>query len=359
MKPDNMKWLLKFGKYPEMKAMPLILILLTFLILAVAGIRYVSMTFRSVISIKGGNDIALYVRTGSSFEEIIDSLRRHQVLTDELAFRWLARRQGLTEKVIPGRYVIKNNIQNLSLVRQLKLGHQTPVRLVVQNYRTPADMAGKLSRRLEADSVTWLKLFRDESFLAKFQVDAANFFSIIIPNTYEIFWNTEPAAWLEKMHRESVRFWNEKRLQAARQKGLTVKEVITLASIVEKESNMNDEKPMIAGVYLNRLLKKMALQADPTVVYAWQDFSIRRLTGKHLKIDSPYNTYLFAGLPPGPICLPSIASIDAVLHATSHSYLYFCAREDFSGYHRFARTLDEHRLNARKYQMALNHRNIH
>jgi UPF0755 protein len=347
------------GKYPEMNGMPLALAGLTLLILLFAGIRYLTLTFRTVTSVKGDAPFVLYIRTQAGFEDVVDSLKAGHVLTDEMAFRWLSGRQGLTKQVLPGRYLISNQLSNLKLVRQLKSGRQSPVRLVVQNYRTPADMAGKLSRKLEADSLAWLTIFRDMDFLTEFKTDTANLFSLIIPNTYEVFWSVGPREWLEKMDMESRRFWNEKRLELADRKGFSIPQVVTIASIVEKETNKDDEKPIIAGVYLNRLAKKMALQADPTVVFAWQDFSIRRINGRHLLLDSPYNTYLYPGLPPGPICLPSIASIDAVLNAEPHNYLYFCAREDFSGYHRFARTLDEHRLNARKYQMALNRRNIH
>lgn len=187
----------------------------------------------------------------------------------------------------------------------------------------------------------------------------ANLFSVIIPDTYEFYWNITPDEWLNKMHSESQRFWNDERKNRAVSLGLTIPEVVTIASIVEKETNKDEEKDIIAGIYLNRLKIRMPLQADPTVLFALQDFSLRRITGIHTSVDSPYNTYKNSGLPPGPICLPSVASIKAVLHAKAHKYLYFCAKEDFSGLHNFAETLDQHQKNARKYQAALNRRNIH
>ena len=181
---------------------------------------------------------------------------------------------------------------------------------------------------------------------------------MFIPNTYEFYWNTTTAHFLEKIHTESGAFWTNQRRHEADSLHLTPGEVIALASIVDKETNKEDEMPSIAGVYLNRLKKNMLLQADPTVIFAWQDFSIRRVLKKHTELQSPYNTYISPGLPPGPICLPSIPSIEAVLHAKKHDYLYFCAKDDLSGSHNFAATIEEHQRNAKKFQKALNRLNI-
>ncbi len=247
---------------------------------------------------------------------------------------------------------------NIELVSLLRSGAQEPLRMTVPLVRTPAELAGKLARKLEPDSTAWIRAFSDPFLLQRFQISPLHLFSIIIPETYDFYWNISPEKWLSKMKYESSLFWKEERIGKAGQRGLSVPEVIILASIVEKETNQNDEKPVIAGVYLNRLSRKMPLQADPTVVFAWQDFSIRRVLKRHLEIPSPYNTYRQPGLPPGPICLPSVASIDAVLNASAHQYLYFCASEDQSGYHSFAKTLQEHQRNAQRYQAALNKLNI-
>jgi UPF0755 protein len=181
---------------------------------------------------------------------------------------------------------------------------------------------------------------------------------MFIPNTYNFYWNTNAFAFMERMNKEYQKFWNADRLAKAISMHLTQNEISTLASIVQKESNKADEMPIIAGVYLNRIKKGMPLQADPTIIYAWNDPTIRRVTNIHTALESPYNTYLNAGLPPGPICAPSMQAIEAVLNFSSHQYIYFCAREDFSGYHSFAVSFQQHQQNASRYQRALNARNI-
>jgi UPF0755 protein len=203
-----------------------------------------------------------------------------------------------------------------------------------------------------------MKTFSNQILLDRFGVTPLTLFVLFIPNTYELYWNTSGELMLEKMAREYKRFWTDERRRRADSLNLTIAEVVTMASIVEKETNKDSEKPIIAGVYINRIKIRMLLQADPTVIFAWQDFTIRRVMKKHTELQNPYNTYLTPGLPPGPICLPSIASIDAVLNAQKHNYIYFCAKDDLSGFHNFAATLDEHNRNAHKFQTALNRRNI-
>jgi len=198
-----------------------------------------------------------------------------------------------------------------------------------------------------------IRLFNDPLHLARYGTSTSTLFILFIPNTYELFWNTSGDQLFKRMKSEYRRFWTPGRCHQADSLRMTIPEIVTLASIVEKESNKNDEKPVIAGVYINRLKRGIPLQADPTVIYAWNDYSIRRVLKIHTQLQSPYNTYIHTGLPPGPICLPSIASVDAVLHSINHPYLYFCAKEDFSGYHNFAVTLAEHNGNARRYQQAL------
>lgn len=345
-------------KFPEMACMPYILLGCTFILILMATAYYHFRSRAVIIRHTAPGNAYLYVPTGATPLQLTDSLKRFMVSETEDDFLWLARRKGLFRRIIPGRYRLKEGMRNFELVGLLRSGSQEPLRMTVPLVRTPAEMAGRLARKLEPDSSSWMRAFSDPTMLLQFQISPEQLFTIIIPETYDFYWNTSPEKWLAKMKHESDLFWNGERSRKAGQRGLSVPEVIILASVVEKETNQNDEKPTIAGVYLNRLARRMPLQADPTVVFAWQDFSIRRVLKKHLEIASPYNTYLHQGLPPGPICLPSVASIDAVLDAASHQYLYFCAREDLSGYHNFAATLREHNRNAQRYQAALNKFNI-
>ncbi|NQY68796.1 MAG: endolytic transglycosylase MltG, partial [Flavobacteriales bacterium] len=216
----------------------------------------------------------------------------------------------------------------------------------------------RIGKQIEADSISILTLLKDGHYLNRINVKSESVLSIFIPNTYEFYWDTSAQDFIQRMKKEYGEFWSVSRLKKAKKVGLSKIEVSVLASIIQKETSKNDEKPRIAGVYLNRLKKGMKLQADPTLIYALKDFTIRRVLNKHKLIDSPYNTYMNAGLPPGPICLPEIASIDAVLESESHNYLFFCAKEDFSGYHSFAASYGQHLLNARRYQRELNKRKI-
>lgn len=345
-------------KYPEMACMPYMLIGSAMILIVMAAASYYIRSRMTIISHKGPNGAYLYIPTGAALPQLSDSLNRYLVPGAQDDFQWLAHRKGLTHRILPGRYRLQDGMTNIELVSLLRSGAQEPLRMTVPLVRTPAELAGKLARKLEPDSTAWIRAFSDPFLLQRFQISPLHLFSIIIPETYDFYWNISPEKWLSKMKYESSLFWKEERIGKAGQRGLSVPEVIILASIVEKETNQNDEKPVIAGVYLNRLSRKMPLQADPTVVFAWQDFSIRRVLKRHLEIPSPYNTYRQPGLPPGPICLPSVASIDAVLNASAHQYLYFCASEDQSGYHSFAKTLQEHQRNAQRYQAALNKLNI-
>jgi UPF0755 protein len=241
----------------------------------------------------------------------------------------------------------------------LKLGLQKPLKLTFNNIRTPQQLAGRISQQIEADSLSILALLTSDHVASSYGFDKTTIIAMCVPNTYEFYWNTNAKGFLDKMQKEYERFWNDERKSKAFKLGLTKVEISTLASIVEEETRFNIEKPKVAGVYINRLNKGIPLQADPTVKFAVGDFALRRILTKHLEIDSPYNTYKFRGLPPGPIRCPSISSIDAVLNAEKHSYLYFCAKADFSGYHDFAKTLTEHNRNAEAYRRALNKERIY
>ena len=338
--------------------MPLILIGATVIFLALALIRLYIFTTLPVINLNGRKSCYFYVHTGSGFGAVRDSLIKKGYLTHIKEFEWLVRRKHYDQKVRAGRYLLVTGMHNNTLVNMLRSGKQELLRIRFQNIRTCEELAGKIGRLLEVDSTRLSRLFNDPIFLAKFGITPPTLFVLFIPDTYEFFWNTSGDQLFTRMNKEYKRFWNQRRMQMADSLHLNISEVVTLASIVEKESNKNDEKPLIAGVYLNRLKKQIPLQADPTVIFAWNDYSVRRVSKIHTEIRSPYNTYFHTGLPPGPICLPSIASVDAVLHARNHSYLYFCAKEDFSGYHNFAANLAEHSRNAKKYQQALDKMNI-
>ncbi len=328
------------------------------LLAAVIALWFYTRATKPVIAIHGKKSCYFYIRTGEGFAAVRDSLVKKGYLTDPEAFEWLAKKKNYDQHVKPGRYRLANGMRNNSLVNMLRSGRQEPVRITIQNVRTREDLAGKIGRQLEVDSLQLIKLFTDRNYLAGYGIKPATLFVMFTPDTYEFYWNTSGDQLFKRMQHEYRHFWTARRMFLADSLHLSVPEVVTLASIVEKESNKNDEKPIIAGVYLNRLKKRIPLQADPTVIYALNDYRIRRVLKIHTEIKSPYNTYLNAGLPPGPICLPSAASVDAVLHAANHPYFYFCAKEDLSGYHNFAAGLSEHNRNAVRYQKALDKMNI-
>ena len=301
----------------------------------------------------------LYIPTGSRFEEVSEILKTNKFLKNGYSFDWVAHRKQYENKVRPGRYRLRDGMSNNELVNLLRSGKQEPVRVTFQNIRSREELAGKISRQIEADSLSLLKLLRDADYLKQFGVNPLNSFVLFVPNTYEFYWNTTAEGFIARMAREKTKFWNKTRTEKCQRSNFPVSQVVTLASIIEKETTKDKEKPIIAGVYVNRLKKGWPLQADPTIIYAWNDYTIKRVLNSHLKINSPYNTYLHTGLPPGPICIPSISSIDAVLDFQHHGYFYFCAKADLSGYHVFATTLAEHNRNAKKYQAAIKKQNIH
>lgn len=261
--------------------------------------------------------------------------------------------------VHPGRYDIDPGTSIYRLFRRLRAGQQTPVRLVIPaSLRTVEALAAKLGDNLQADSAAWMALFRDTVALKEFKVDTSTLPCLFIPDTYEVFWTVEPIVVLRKMRKNYRRFWTDARLLKAREAGLSPYEVVTLASIVEQETANEAEKPMVAGMYINRLRQGMKLQADPTVKFALRRFDLRRILHEHLAVESPYNTYHVEGLPPGPICLPSKSSVESVLNYARHPYIYMCAKEDFSGTHNFAATYADHLANARRYSAALDSRGI-
>lgn len=301
----------------------------------------------------------IYIDDDDTADSVFHKARQAGHPTQMLGMRFAAILLHYDRNIRPGRYEVAPHKSSLQLIRDLRNGRQAPVRLTIPNVRTMNDLAARLGRQLEADSAEWAAHFSDTLFCRKFGCDTATLSCLFLPNTYEVFWNVTPTQLTQRMKRESEAFWTDERLSAARKIGLTPYEVITLASIVDQETANNDEKPMIAGMYLNRLNAGMKLQADPTVKFALRRFDLRRILHEHLTVDSPYNTYRYEGLPPGPISIPAMSSIEATLHPAHHDYIYMCAKEDFSGTHRFAATYDEHLRNAKRYADALNERGIH
>ena len=297
---------------------------------------------------------ALLIPKGANFDTVWDSLRVNKIVRDELSFKFLAKLLKYKDNVKEGRYVLKANMGNYEVIKKLRSGDQDAIRLTFNNIRLKKDLIHKIGNKFSFDSTALSKILEDSATAHKYGFTNETFMCMFLPNTYEVFWTTTPDELLGTMKTWYDKFWTEERKQKAKEIGLDPIKAQIMASIVEAETKKADEKPRVAGVYMNRLRDNMPLGADPTVVFAHQDFSIKRVTKALLQINSPYNTYKFTGLPPGPINLPDLASIDAVLNYEKHDYLYFCAKEDFSGYHNFAITFSDHLNNARIYQEALN-----
>lgn len=339
------------------------LILAAVCVLALLGLVYyyffTSFTGRSATEY-------VYVDQDDNYDSLVAKLRPVAKSHCIQAFTILARHSNLTHHVHTGRYALKPSMGALTVFRHLKNGMQDPVNLVVPTVRTMPDMAGALSKKLMMDSTALVRALTDETVCRKYGYDTTTIAAMFIPNTYDIYWDASIDKLLSRMKKECDKFWNsEERQQKAEKLHLDPIQVSTLASIVDEESANNAEKPMIAGMYYNRLMLRdakypqgMPLQADPTIKFALKDFAAKRIYHAMLFVKSPYNTYTNPGLPPGPIRVPSIAGIDAVLNMVHHNYLYMCAKPDFSGTHDFAVTYAEHMANAKRYAAALNSRGI-
>lgn len=336
----------------------LIALLLLIIFLSLFFLLYKTI-YRNNVNLGGRDSVFVYIPSHSDFESVCDTFYSHQYIKDKKSFEWLANKMKYPSKVKPGKYMLRKNMGNKALISMLRSGKQTPVKLTFNSIRTKKELAIRISSQLEADSSELFLLLHDERILSQYDLSSKNCLVMFIPNTYEFYWNTSAEQFLSKMHKEYKKFWSEKRKAKLAGTGLNKTDVSILASIVQAEqTRFNDEKPRIAGLYINRLKKGMLLQSDPTVIYAIGIFNIRRVLNRDKNFDSPYNTYLYAGLPPGPICIPEISSIDAVLNYETNDYLYMCAKEDLSGYHNFSRTQEQHMIYARKYQQALNKMNI-
>ncbi|MFN4144330.1 MAG: endolytic transglycosylase MltG [Runella sp.] len=314
------------------------------------------------LQVDKGKSFALLIPTGGTYEGVLDSLQKNDVLRDEMSFRFLAKLLKLPERVKAGRYVIKENANNLEVIQKLRTGNQDAVRLSFNNIRLKSDLIERVGKKFEFGPEGLAQLMNDPVFCQKYNTDTINIVSIFLPNTYDIYWNTKAEKFLDRMYDEYQKFWTPARKEKAKSLGMSQKEVSIMASIVDAETNYAPEMPRIAGVYYNRIKQSMPLQADPTVIFAHRDFSIKRVNNLLSSLNSPYNTYRMLGLPPGPINIPSIEALEAVLNTEPHDYLYFCATVDddgkITGRHAFAKNYTEHLLNAKMYQQALNRMNI-
>ena len=306
-------------------------------------------------------EVYVFIPTGGNFSDVRSTITPY--LKKQGTFEAVAKRKKYIDYVKPGRYRITRGMNNNEIINSLR-SQNIPVSVSFNNQETLADLAGRISSQIEADSISLLNAFTDSDFLEQNRFDKYSGITPYIPNTYEFFWNTSAVEFRDRMLKEYTNFWTEERKNKAKSKSLSQKEVISLASIVQKETAKVDERPRVAGVYLNRIRRNMRLQADPTVIYAikWEtgnfDTVIKRVLYRDLELDSPYNTYKYAGIPPGPITMPDISSIEAVLNPENHKYLYFVANVKDFGYHIFAETLTQHNRNKTQYIRWLNEQNV-
>ena len=300
----------------------------------------------------------IIINEKTEFNELIKSLERDTIINDILSFSVLSKIMEYQENIKEGAYKVNTNMSNYDMITMLRSGNQTPINITFSYARKINDLAEKITKKLKMSDDDLMNYLYDniEDYNDFNKLDII---SIFLPDTYEVYWNISPKNLTEKIYSEYKKFWNKERLIKLDKINLEQKEAIVLASIVASESRMLDEADRIAGVYMNRLNRNMRLQADPTLVFAANDYTIRRVLNKHKRIKSPYNTYIHKGLPPGPIRLASKNYIDAVLNYEKHNYIFMCAKEDFSGYHAFATNLTDHNRNAKKFQKALNLRKIY
>lgn len=304
------------------------------------------------------DDGIIYLRDNSSISQVLDTLRRHGYIENAHTPSMVAKLKRFVSPVKSGRYKIRDGMNNNELINMFRSGNQYPFYFTFNNMRTLDEFVGEAHEKLGTSKEELLTLLKDSDVLADLGFDSTTIMAMFIPNTYQIYWKTPALDLLKRMKKEYHRFWNEDRMAKASVIGLSPEEVTTLASIIEEETVKPEEYPVIAGVYINRLNRGIKLDACPTLKFVLGDFTISRILDRYLKIDSPYNTYMYAGLPPGPIRMASIKVIDSVLNYQKHDYLYFCAKSDFSGYHNFSKTLRQHNIYAREYHQELNKRKI-
>ncbi len=336
------------------------IIISVLIVIAVIGSIFMGSIYYIFFSPKFNIDktVYIYIDRDDNIDSVLNKITIAANPDDLYGFNYLSKKNNYATNIKTGKYEIKPDDNLRYLFRRLSKGYQTPINLTIPSVRTIDKLYKTLSKQLMVDSLELATAFSDSLLISQSGYNVQTLPALFIPNTYQVYWNISPDKLIERIIKENKKFWNADRLKKAEELKLTPIEVSTLASIVEEETANKLEKPMVAGLYLNRLKRGMLLQADPSVKFGLQDFTLRRILNKHLLVDSPYNTYKYAGLPPGPIRIPTIDGIESVLNYSRHNYLYMCAKEDFSGTHNFAENMAQHQINARKYQQALNKRNI-
>ncbi|MER3497653.1 MAG: endolytic transglycosylase MltG [Chitinophagaceae bacterium] len=328
-----------------------ILLIVAFAIIVVGGFAAYNIFGPTVKAPKGKY---FYIHTGSNYDLVVNNLIKQNIIPRSTWFNIVSRQLLKYNNIKPGKYEIKKGMSIFNLVRMLRNGRQTPVNFVIVKYRTKEDFARRVEKDFETDSTAMMAFLNNEDSLHNYGLDSNTWMTAIIPNTYSYKWNSTPTVIFSKLYGESKKFWTDERLQKAQALGLTPRQVYILASIVEEETSLKSDKGKIASVYINRIKKGMPLQADPTVKFAMKDFGLKRIWYKHLDYPSPYNTYTNAGLPPGPICTPSVETIDEVLNSPQTDYYYFVANSDFSGSHIFTSSYEEHKKYAKLFAEAQN-----
>lgn len=337
------------------------LFLLIFTTLLIVGGIIVFNFYTKIYTSNTYSDSEFYISSKSDFNSVMEKIS--PLLKNKKSFKWVAEKKNYPNTIKAGRYIIKGGMNNNELVNLLRSGKQTPIKLSFNNQETIEKLAGRISEQIEPDSITILKVLKNRQFLKENNFTKETALGMYIPNSYEFYWNTTPEKFRHKMLQAYHTFWNSSRKNLAKKQGLTINQVITLASIVQKETATVSERPRVAGLYLNRYHNKWTLQADPTIIFILkqqlgQDAIIKRVLLKDLKINSAYNTYRNIGIPPGPISMPDISSIDAVLKPEKHDYFYMCANIEDIGKHAFAKSLSQHNRNAAKYQQWLNKQGV-
>ena len=331
------------------------LVLLIILSLGITCVIYYLRYFGPNVS---GKKEYLYIHTGATFDDVYKTIRDEGIVNDTTMVHWSAINMKYTGRVKAGRYRLHEGMSNRKFINMLASGAQEPVTLAFHNLRLKQQFAGFVAKKIEPDSTAMINLLDSANFVKQYGFTIDNVYTMFLPNSYQLYWNTSPEKFFKRMYANYQKFWTPERKQQAAEINLSPIQVSILASIVDAEALHDDEMPTIAGLYLNRLKKNMKLESDPTVIFAENDFTIRRVLNKYLTINSPYNTYMYVGLPPGPIMMPSINAVNSVLNYKASNYLYMCAKADFSGYHAFATNVADHLVNAHKFQQALNARHI-
>lgn len=323
------------------------------------GYKFISKRWNQKAVALNTSPAYFYIPTDATYQDVLNQLQQKFHLNDPEFFDILADYKHYKNKVKAGRYLLSNKLNNNQLINMLRSGNQAPINFTFNNIRFLPKLAGIAGKKLELDSAKLMQLLRNDSLCARYGFKPQTIISMFIPNSYQFFWNTNEMEFLDRMKKEYGKFWNQSRLNKAKALQMSPIEVSILASIIQEETNKTDEMPRMAGALINRLKRGIKLQADPTARFANGNFDIRRIPRNYTEIDSPYNTYKVQGLPPGPITMPHIQCIDAVLNYEHHHYIFYCAKADGSGYHAFAKTNREHNRNARAYHRYLNKRRIY